>query len=231
MTMTKDELFKVEVPQATESYAPVSHEQIITEVSEELDRAGLTVKNENYQIKRGGQRLIGMFDIETGSDEFNYRLAFRNSYDKSMSLAFVAGTSVIICSNGMVIGDSKFIRKHTGSVRSEMQERVRETIGDLDNVLKVVGVHSDKMKNIELGQREIAELCGRWFLEEEIIRSSQLNFIKDQLKKPDFEDFSDNSLWSLYNHATHALKKTAPEVYLDKYRDLHSFVEKEFQLS
>jgi hypothetical protein len=229
-TMTEQELFNVPVPTATESYAPVSHEAIVTGIETELDKVGLSIDNRNYQYIRGGERVIGTFDVATGDDEFNYRVAFQNSYDKSVRLAFVAGTSVMICSNGMILGDEKFVRKHTGTVNAEFQEQLKVTVGNLDNVLTTAIKHADQMKSIELDPRAIAELCGRWFLEEEIIRSSQLNEIKKQLHKPDHEVFADNTLWSLYNHATHALKKTTPEVYLEKYKQLHSFVEREYEL-
>lgn len=230
MTMNEQQLFEVEIPEATESYAPVSHKQIIEQVEEQVDRFGLSIKSKNYQIGRGGQKVIGMFDLETGSDTFDYRIAFRNSYDKSMSVAFVAGTSVMICSNGMVIGETQFIRKHTGTVKEELEERIVRTVGDLDRVLGKAEKHSEQMKQIELDERQIAELCGRWFMEQEIIRSSQLNVIKQQLQKPDHTEFADPTLWSLYNHATHALKKTAPELYIEKYKKLHDFVEHEYQL-
>lgn len=228
-TMTEQQLFDVPVPQATESYAPVSHESVVTRIREELDKQGLEVSNSRYQYIRDGERVIGTLDVKA-SEEFNYRVAFRNSYDKSMSLAFVAGASVFICSNGMVVGENKFMRKHTGAVNTEMNEHIKATIGDLGDVLNLAVKHSEQMKNIELDRRTMGELCGRWFLEEEIIRSSQLNIIKQQLKKPDFEAFAEPTLWSLYNHATHALKKTTPELYLDKYRDLHNFVEAEYEL-
>jgi hypothetical protein len=171
-----------------------------------------------------------MFDIGADSDIFDFRFAFRNSYDKSMSVAFVAGTAVMICSNGMVLGEMQFVRKHTGSVADELTERIKSTTGALSDVLDKAGRHAEQMKNIALNNTQVAELCGRWFMEQEIIRSSQLNIIKEQLKNPDHEEFAESKLWSVYNHATHALKKTAPYEYINKYKDLHNFVEAEYKL-
>ena len=60
------------------------------------------------------------------------RFAFRNSYDKSMSVATVAGANVWICENGLVKGDMQFIRKHTGSVVKELNSIIIKTIEQLE---------------------------------------------------------------------------------------------------
>ena len=230
MTMTEQQLFDVTMPAATKSYSPVSHKQIIEGIKENVDKAGLQIVGTQYQTNHNGEELIGLIDLNNDSKIFNYRLAFRNSYDKTMSIAFVAGTSVMICSNGMVLGETQFIRKHTGAVAQELNDKIQRVVGDLGEVLQKAELHAEQMKNIDLNPTQIAELCGRWFMEQEIIRSSQLNIIKEQLKKPDHQEFADPTLWSLYNHTTHALKKTAPYEYMNKYKSLHTFVEQEFKL-
>jgi len=230
--MNEQELFDVEVPEKTESYSPVSHQQIVEEIQENVDKSGLKIVGKRFQAARGGKRVTGLIDLAADqSSTFNYRLAFRNSYDKSMTLAFVGGTSVMICSNGMIIGEEQFIRKHTGTITQEMDEKIKQVIGGLDEVLNKANNHSERMKNIELDPTATAELCGRLFMEQEIITSSQLNIIKDQLKEPDHPEFADPNLWSLYNHTTHALKKTYARTYVDKYKQLHEFVEGQYQLT
>lgn len=229
-TMTEEQLYNVPLPEATASYSPVSHKHIIEGIKETVDQSNLQIVGTQYQTNHNGEALVGYFDLGNDSDIFNYRFAFRNSYDKSMSVAFVAGTSVMICSNGMIVGETQFIRKHTGSVAAELAEKIKRVSGELDNVLHTAERHAIQMQNINLNPTQVAELCGRWFMEQEIIRSSQLNIIKAQLKNPDHPEFAESNLWSLYNHATHALKKTAPYDYLNKYKDLHNFVEAEYQL-
>lgn len=229
--MTEQELFDVQVPEATESYSPVSHKQIIEQIKMNVEDNGLVIADTLYQTNHSGEELIGYFDLTNDNEMFNYRFAFRNSYNKTMSIAFVAGVAVMICSNGMVLGEMEYIRKHTGGVADEINERIKATTGALQDVLLTAERHAEQMMNVALSEREIAELTGRWFMEQEIIRSSQLNIIKDQLKNPDHKEFAEPNLWSVYNHATHALKKTSPYEYLGKYKELHNFVEAEYSLS
>lgn len=229
--ITKEELYKIPVPYATSSYSPVSHKNVIEHIYEELDKHNLSVTSESYRDSRYGQQLIGYMDLAYNNDtEMNMRLAFRNSYDKSMSIAFVAGSSVIICSNGMISGEFNFLRKHTGAVNQELSEKINLTINELEQHFIKMKQHSNTMKQIEIDKRASAELLGRMFIEEEIILSSQLNIIKSQLEKPEYNDFINPTLWSLYNHITYSLKNSHPLTYINQHQNLHKFVEKEFKL-
>lgn len=227
---TEAEIFRVPIPHKTDSYSPVAHQDVVNEVHENLDKLGLNVKDKKYRANKKGTQVIGNFDVESGDSDFDFRLAFRNSYDKSMSLAFVAGVSVMICSNGMIAGEMQFVRKHTGTILQEMRFKVGNAIKDFHDIMKKSQDHSYQMKNIQIDKTATAELCGRFFMEQDIITSSQLNTIRDELANPSYNDFQDPTLWSLYNHTTHALKTTHPTKYLDKHKDLHQFVETEFNL-
>lgn len=228
--MTEAELLQVPVPPKTDTYSPVPHKDIIEEIEKHINAAGGDIRQRSYRTNKKGTQVIGLFDVPF-SKNFDFRIAFRNSYDKSMSVAFVAGSSVLICSNGMIVGETKFIRKHTGTVRDELSQKINATLSDYAGTMETVNRQSNRMKSIMLDKTLTAELCGRFFMEQDIITSSQLNIIKNELKSPTYEEFSDNSLWSLYNHATHALKKTHPLNYIDSHKKLHNFVTENYALS
>jgi hypothetical protein len=159
------------------------------------------------------------------------RLAFRNSYDKSMSVAFVAGASVWICSNGMISGEIQFMRKHTGSVIQELNERIVSAIDELEQHFDLMISHSERMKSIELKKREAAELVGRMYIEEDLILPTQLSVVKKEIERPTYQDFRDDTLWSLYNHVTYSLKESHPITYIQQHKNLHQFVSDEFELN
>ena len=92
MNTTKDFLFNVPLPIKTDSYSPVSHKNIIEATYEQLDKHNLVVNNEFFNIDKEGRKLIGGLDIiHPDVPHLGMRLALRNSYDKSMSVAFAAG--------------------------------------------------------------------------------------------------------------------------------------------
>ena len=89
MNAIKEFLFNVPLPMKTYSYSPFSHKNIIEATYEQLDKYNLIVNNEFFNINGDGRKLIGGLDIiHSDVPHLGMRLAFRNSYDKSMSVAF-----------------------------------------------------------------------------------------------------------------------------------------------
>ena len=105
-----------------------------------------------------------------------------------------------------------------------------EVVEELQQDLIVAENHAEQMKLVQLNPTATAELCGRLLMEHEIITSSQLSIIRQEYKKPTYPELAGDTLWNLYNHTTHALKKTHPYNYLGSHSRLHKFVEKEFVL-
>lgn len=229
--MDKLDLYNVRIPASTDSYSAVSHQNIIEAVYEQLDKRNLQVVNEKYNVAANGDKVIGYFDMNyMGNSEMGMRLAFRNSYDKSMSVAFVAGTQVFICSNGCISGEIQFLRKHTGSVLTELNNKIVTTIEQLEDHFLRTERHSIQMKSIELPKIKAAELYGRMFMVEDIISPTQLSIVKKELNEPTHKVFEEETLWSAYNHVTFALKEAHPLNYINQHVNLHKFVEAEYQL-
>jgi len=229
--MNKLQLYDVRLPIATESYSPVAHRDIIEAVYEQLDKRNMNVVGEKYNVAAKGDKVIGYYDLQYNNDsEMGMRLAFRNSYDKSMSVAMAAGANIWICSNGSVKGDMVYMRKHTGKVATELQSRIIECINMLEGEFIELKRHAEQMKQIELSKVKAAEMYGRMFMINDIITPTQLSIVKKQLDEPSFDDFKEDTLWSAYNHVTYALKESHPLNYINQHVALHKFVEAEYEL-
>ena len=231
MNATRDFLFNVAIPARTDSYSPVSHSNILSATYEQLDRHNLRVVGESFNSDRSGTKLIGCLDIiHPDAAHLGMRLAFRNSYDKSMSVAFAAGAVAWICSNGVVSGEIQYVRKHTGSVVQELNSKITNTINQLDEHFQKIIRQSEQLHNIEMSKEQYAELIGRLFIIDKVVIPTQLNIISREIDEPSFEDFRDMNAWSLYNHVTYSLKESHPTTYLQQHTEFHSFMEREFQL-
>lgn len=229
--MNKLDLYNVRIPVSTESYSAVSHRNIIEAVEEQLDKRNMQIVAEKYNVAANGDKVIGYYDLMYDDDiELGMRLAFRNSYDKSMSVAFIAGSQVIICSNGIVSGELQYVRKHTGSVVDELNSKIITTIEQLEGHFIKMKKHSELMKSIELPKIKAAEMYGRMFMIDDIINPTQLSIVKRELNESSYEPFKEETLWSAYNHVTHALKESHPLTYINQHVNLHRFVEAEYQL-
>lgn len=226
------QVIQTALPQATRSYAPVAHSDVINTTLEQLDKSNLSIKSMQLNHARDGQQLIGYFDLaaDTGDSELGFRLGFRNSYDKSMSVAFLAGNQVFICSNGMIAGEIQFLRKHTGSVVQEMNDKIHYSIEQLEAISNKAIAHKEAMKLIKVDKTTAAELAGRMFIEQDIIALQQLSIIKKELFAPSYDYNAPETLWELYNHTTHSFKKSHPLEYIQRHKNLHTFMETEYNL-
>ena len=89
-------LASVPLPVKTDSYSPIPHSDFISGVQDRILTAGFDIVRKQYYIDKGGNKMIGRFTLSHQEDDLALQVAFRNSYDKSMSAAFVMGATVWI---------------------------------------------------------------------------------------------------------------------------------------
>ena len=217
------------LPERTATYSPVSHAEIIEAITTNAITNNLNIIRNRTYTNMFGTRVVGFFDIEDGSEFGNSNglkmmLGYANSYDKSRSVAFVAGASVWICGNGMISGSlMAFKRKHTGTVASELEERIQTGVDKMRSDFGRLNMEVDIMKNYSLTPRQKAEILGIMYFEHNLVTPTQLSVIKRELTQS--EHFKDDNAWSLYNNVTEALKKSHPMDIIGDHMKLHNFMQ------
>jgi hypothetical protein len=209
-----------DVPKQTRTYTPISHTDLINEVKEKLDKANLKIKNEYYSENRSGQQMFGNFTV-TADDEMDMNIGFRNSYDKSMQMGLVAGTRVIVCSNLMFKGDFRTMMMHRGEIAAEVSKEVEAAVKSLEKNYSAIRKDSDSLKSVCVDKHKTAELVGEMLLYENLITSTQLKIIKNELVLK--ENFSDETMWDIYNHTTEALKTCPVSNIVDNHIGVHQY--------
>lgn len=219
---TEEELCLLPIPEETNTYTPISHKEIIESIKEQLDKKGFSIRTSNYKSDASGQKLIGLYGIEHSDSELNLMMGFRNSYDKTMSAGIVLGAQVIVCENGMISGDIRVVRKHSGEANIIINTGILESINRFEEEFRTMQTDRDLMKDITLNIQQKAEALGRMYIEKGIISQTQLGAIKNEFS--DSKDFRDNTLWSFYNNITESLKSEHPSTYIEKHIKLHHFI-------
>lgn len=130
----------------------------------------------------------------------------------------------------MISGELQFVRKHTGSIVKELEEKTIKTIEQLDEHFRLMEKHSEAMKQIELSKIDTSKLFGKMFFIDKLVTPTQLNIISRELDNPTFSEFSDENLWSAYNHVTYALRSSHPTNYISQHQNFHNFIETTFSL-
>jgi hypothetical protein len=221
----KNQMLAAPVPQETRTYKPVSHKELMDLTLESIYQSGFALKKEYYSVAREGNVATAHYTISNVADnEMNLQIVWQNSYDKSLSLKFALGTSIIVCSNGMVTGDyGSFKKKHMGEIQSFTPTAITDYIKDGGTVFRQIQEQRDTLKEVEISEQAQAELLGRLFIEQDLITSTQLNIVKRELKNPTYNYGADGSMWELYNHLTFAMKKSHPSDWLNDHINLHEF--------
>jgi hypothetical protein len=168
-----------------------------------------------------GVKFAGM----EADPEFGLEMMFggKNSYDKSMAAALVAGASVMICTNGVIGGDMiTFKRKHTGTIQEELIAQTTEGIVKMRDGFNNLVLEVDLMKDYGLTPRQKAELLGVMYFEENMVSPNQLSIIKKEMNESEY--FRGDSLWDLYNNVTQSLKSSHPLSHIEDHIKLHRFM-------
>jgi hypothetical protein len=221
MTSTLEFLTTVPVPKKTETYTPVSHTDLVNALLEQIDKAGLKVKDQTFAQNRQGRQMFGCFTLATENSEQEMNIGFRNSYDKSMQLGFVTGSRVIVCSNLVFSGEAKMVHMHKGEIAAEIGKVAADAVASIASTFKSILADTKKMKAKKVDQNLINELIGGLYLQEELITVTQLGLIKSELKEQ--RNFGGETIWDLYNHTTEALKTTPVQGLIDSHLRAHNY--------
>jgi hypothetical protein len=231
MEQVKEQFLRnVEVPKETDSYKPVPHGDLIDRVRKTMSEKDIVVDSSTARVNRKGTVATLNFDthIDPNNPDLLARLSVQNSYDKSVALTFHAGTCIKICSNGAFASDEEFAhytRKHTGKVNEEMMQKMETAINQLQKHITMIDAFKKRATNVPLDFKQMSEIAGELFVREEIINTKQMSILKQEIQEPSFQEFTNGNAWSFYNHVTYALKESHPREYLEKHKNLHSFVE------
>ena len=222
---TKALLLSTPLPQETNSYKPISHEQLIDLTLSGIEKSGFKLETELYSSANQGNIANGRYIISNVADnEMQLQIGWQNSYNKQLTLKFALGTSIKICQNGMVSGDfGAFKKKHVGEIQTFTPQAITDYIKSAEEAFKRIQVEREAMKQIEVNKRIISELIGRLYIEEELIQSTQLNIIQRELKKPTHNYGAEGSLWELYQFTTFSMKEIHPRLWMENHMNVHKF--------
>lgn len=227
------------------TYTPVSNKLIMDLVDKKIAEAGLSIQGEEYKVARNMdghiRGVIGSYNITTPDQEFGQRIMFRNSYDKSMSFAFVCGMVVWICTNGCISGDYQYKRVHRGRLEDDGSTTIEDIVENinggfnvLQNSFESTRTQLNEMKHFEISPEDTYNIVGELYFKQEVLSSTQLSIVKKQLaSSSNFRHLGDTNFtaYDLYNHITEALKESHPATYISDHVKTHNLFKKTFELA
>ena len=224
-----DIAMRATVPARTDTYSPIAHSDFLQGLAGKISENRMAIVGRKYYTNMNGNKLVGYYSIEDSNIEtdpdfgIQMMMGFKNSYDKSMTAALAAGANVMICSNGMISGSMvRFIRKHTGTIYEELQEKFSEAVQTMRTGFANLILEVDLMKDFELTPRQKAEILGVMYFEKNLVTPNQLSVIKREVNHS--EHFKGNTVWDLYNNVTESLKDSHPIRHIEDHIKVHDFM-------
>lgn len=228
----KDEVFKIELPEQTRSYKPISHQSVIEGILEQVDKRNLIVDHEIYKTANSGLQLSGEIRFKSGLDsDLDMQLVFLNSYNKTISLKISSGSFARVCLNTSIYGSSiNYKKKHSGEIQTLTPLKIIEQLDNMEKEFQKAIDFKERAKEIEITKRTCAELLGRMYLQENLISSTQLSVIKGEMEIPTYNYGVENTVWNSYSDVTNSYKSLSPMLMINKNVQLSDFYIKEFEL-
>ena len=113
--VTRDQLKEYVTPEATETFKPIGHSQLVETLTQVMQDRGLFITRKQFAVQN--HKLFGTFDLEWQKmEEYGAAVGFRHANDKSMPIQIAVGARVFVCDNLSFLGELIAIRRHTSKL-------------------------------------------------------------------------------------------------------------------
>lgn len=209
-TTTREEVRAVETPDATDTWFPIPHRDILHGIEGQLQASGLSIVNEAHVLDKDGNRYFGLLQVQNGEQAKDYSLVvgIRNSHDKAFSAGIVVGSGVFVCDNLAFSGEIKLARKHTRNIGRDLSGLVNRAVGRLGNMRERQALRIDAYKRTELGDLQAHDLIVR-SMDSGVISGSAIPKVLREYREPRHAEFREGkTAWRMFNAFTEVLKES-----------------------
>lgn len=222
------------LPEATETWQPVSHLDFDNLVQRAIEDAGIKIKSSEYGMSRPDEYgfrhkfFVAHDTVDEVTDGVGMIIGARNSTDKSFAAGLVFGSRVFICDNTAFSGEYVLRRKHTAHILRDLPKMIAAGMGTYFNEVEAQGKLIDRMKNYRLSPHglETHDLLVR-SAERRIIPWADIPKVKKEFIEPT-KNVAEPTMWGLHNAFTYTLQKYVEGTRVDRTLRLSGVFRSEF---
>lgn len=195
----REALDMVTIPPGTSTWYPVGHGHVVDRTKDALQQAGFSIEREQLAITRGGDRFFGTLDLRSPlSPGVSLAVGIRNSIDKSLPIAFAAGSRVFVCDNLSFSSEVVISRKHTRFGDERFTEALSLAVQSLGQFRDVEAARIGQFQAKAITDIEAESTILRSF-EHGIVSNRLLPKVIQEWRSPSYAEFKPRTLWSLFN--------------------------------
>ncbi|MBO0695600.1 MAG: DUF932 domain-containing protein [Verrucomicrobia bacterium] len=204
--LTREELVALPVPEATNTFKPIPHVEVVNALVETLNFRHIAVVREEFAVSENGMRMFGVLDLEAGFDGARFSLGLRNSNDKSLRLAMTCGYRVFVCDNLAFQGEfTPVLAKH--SKNFQMIDSLTIGVDRMQRNFKPMVAQVEAWQRSQISETAAKGIIYDAFIKGELDVPRHLaRSVHQHYFEPPHEEFSPRTFWSLSNAFTEALK-------------------------
>src|SRR5216683_3020414 len=227
--LTREQLQFIPAPDATETYQPLAHHDIVEALLETLAFRHISVVRDEYAVSEDGMKMFGVLDLETTFAGCRFSIGVRNANDKSMRLAMTVGCRVFVCDNMAFHGDfTPVLAKHTK--RFSLIDAISVGVDRMQRNFDPMRRQIEIWKESVLPNETAKLIIYRAFVEGELEAPKHLaRRVHDLYFNPQYEEFGSPTRWSLANAFTSAFKELDPIPQFKATAKLGQFLENRSQ--
>jgi hypothetical protein len=228
----------VPLPVATRSYNPVPNGQLV-DLVQSVARSVYDVPDDALELSLAlsgkDQQMFGALAINADAVtdarfDSSMTIVFRNSYNKSLSLALAGGAHSWICSNLQISGEIIELRKHTTNIWDDLRALIERVVRGAKGDFQKSMVVAEALSALEMSYDDCYRFVGL-ALGHKVLRAQQAGVVFSELETPSHEEFRPMNAWSLYNHFTEGLKRSPAGEAMARHQRVTQFFGYQFALS
>lgn len=228
----------IKSPKFTDSWAPISHGNLIDMVKERMKNLKITIEGKGeFALAKDGAQMFATFDLRSEErKDFTLALGLRNSINKSLAAGICCGSKVFVCDNLAFSSDIVFGHRHNANIIEALPAIIDSALNKFTDDGKIQEKLFDKMKKIEVpievAMSVIEDLSDR----KAVQKLNRFDILKEFMT-PRFEEFKklDRSAWTLMNAFTtycrHDRRDIDPLKAQDNLLDIHKVITDKFALA
>jgi hypothetical protein len=214
-------------------WQPIQHGELAYALLEEAEGLGLQVAQHRWMATGPDlTELYGCIDFHHSAslevpEDIVFSIGVRHSNAGRYALNLVTGGHVIVCTNGLLMGERVLSRRHTDDLdlRETVRGGIRAAIDDMGEL--GTWVRRLKMTPLTDEQADLVMMAGA---RSRALSWSALRHVDHAWRRPPHLDFEPRTAWSLYNAFTEVARERPPEVQLKALRGLRTlFDERELE--
>ena len=231
-SVEREQLALVPTPAATETWQPIGHFDLLTQVERALGGADLKIETQAHGLSRDGARYFGLLQISGRSikaqKEYGYVVGVRNSHDKRFPAGICAGSSVFICDNLAFSSEENVTRKHTTFISRDLPFLTARVIGQLGQKWTNQETRFEAYKYAQLTEAKAHDLLIR-ALDCRAVTSQQIPHILKEWRTPRHPEFTKGGLtaWRFFNACTEIGKDAGIWALPNRTTALHGLLDQE----